>query len=698
MENTKDNTNIWIDIDKASEMIGLSSQTLKRKCRQGEFVFKIVKKGKVAHYFILLKSMPDFAQDKYLGDTAVDLKYSEVPSWAKLQAEKYVRILDASAGLKGKELKKFIDNWNNNDEEEFTTSYPSLIKMRRRYFRYGVAGLISKHGQHLVGSCVPDDYFEYFKTLYLIEGGPSLRSCRDLTLGYAVRELGADRNNFPSFMAFKRRLDKEIPEQSIFLARNGQAAWNKKYNNYIDRDYSTITCNQVWVSDHAQIDVACYDENNKVVFPWVTVWRDYKSGKWLGWILQTGNPNSDLIFQAFYYAAEEFGLPKDVIIDNGKDYRSKDFAGGRKGFKIDTDKNKTSAMLKELNVNVHFALPYNAQTKPVERDFLKIKELLSKHCVGYRGGNVVERPEKLNKEIKNGKIMQFEEFKKLFDDFIINILNKKPSQGKNLLGKCPDELFYEEYKEKVVTSKDALKLFCMRTSKDYTVRRNGIKDSTLGITYWSDWMINKTGLRVYLRRDINNYKEAWAFKSDNDEFVGTVEVADSVAALYADKISKEEFKEAMARKKRNLKTAVAYIKQDKTISLTEKCENYKAAYRSVEREFKKNVKVTKIANTNMDKAIQKKKEMDEFGHADLSEFLLAAELEKKNREEEPVFYFWETDRRLAEEEKKYKEEMEQAKNKKEKDTKIVIKDTEKNKNCYLFKTDKLLAEGKVGIG
>ena len=358
MENTKNNTNIWIDIDKASETIGLSSQTLKRKCRKGEFVFKIVKKGKVAHYFVLLKSMPEFAQDKYLGDTAVYLKYSEVPSWAKLQAEKYVRILDASAGLKGKELKEFIDNWNNNDEEEFTTSYPSLIKMRRRYFRYGVAGLISKHGQHLVGSCVPDDYFEYFKTLYLIEGGPSLRSCRDLTLGYAVRELGADRNNFPSFMAFKRRLDKEIPEQSIYLARNGQAAWNRKYNNFIDRDYSTITCNQVWVSDHAQIDVACYDEKNKVVFPWVTVWRDYKSGKWLGWILQTGNPNSDLIFQSFYYAVEEFGLPKDVIIDNGKDYRSKDFAGGRKDFKIETNKNKTSAMLKELNVNVHFALPY----------------------------------------------------------------------------------------------------------------------------------------------------------------------------------------------------------------------------------------------------------------------------------------------------------------------------------------------------
>ena len=643
MENTKNNTNIWIDIDKASETIGLSSQTLKRKCRKGEFVFKIVKKGKVAHYFVLLKSMPEFAQDKYLGDTAVYLKYSEVPSWAKLQAEKYVRILDASAGLKGKELKEFIDNWNNNgwgtlpgckkffldiinSWEEFTTSYPSLIKMRRRYFRYGVAGLISKHGQHLVGSCVPDDYFEYFKTLYLIEGGPSLRSCRDLTLGYAVRELGADRNNFPSFMAFKRRLDKEIPEQSIYLARNGQAAWNRKYNNFIDRDYSTITCNQVWVSDHAQIDVACYDEKNKVVFPWVTVWRDYKSGKWLGWILQTGNPNSDLIFQSFYYAVEEFGLPKDVIIDNGKDYRSKDFAGGRKDFKIETNKNKTSAMLKELNVNVHFALPYNAQTKPVERDFLKIKELLSKHCVGYRGGNVVERPEKLAKEIKDGKIMKFEDFKELFDKTIINILNKRPSNGKNLNGRCPDDLFYEEYKEKIVTSKDALKLFCSRTSNTYTISKNGVKDGKLQTTYWADWMIHKKGMKVYLRRDIKNYKEAWVFNAKNDEFIGKAEAFKSVAALYAPEVSKEAFEAAMATKKRNIKVAKSYIKQNKEISAEEKYKNYETAYQSVEREYKKPVKVSRIVNTSMDKAIQKNKDMESYGKADLSIFLPEKEI------------------------------------------------------------------------
>ena len=144
-------------------------------------------------------------------------------------------------------------------------------------------------------------------------------------------------------------------------------------------------------------------------------------------------------------------------------------------------------MLAELNIDVHFALPYNAQTKPIERDFLKVKSLLSKHCVGYRGGNVVERPEKLTEEIKKGKILPFEKFKEIFDDFILHVLNKRPSQGKNLNGLSPDQLFDNEYTEKTTPSKDALKLFCMRTSNTYTIGRNGINDRKLGIFYWADF-------------------------------------------------------------------------------------------------------------------------------------------------------------------------------------------------------------------
>ena len=112
------------------------------------------------------------------------------------------------------------------------------------------------------------------------------------------------------------------------MARFGNAAWNKKYASYIPRDYSNLRAGSCWVSDHAQIDVAV-NFNGSVCFPWVTVFRDVKTSKWLGWFLHADAPNSDHIFQAFYYGVQHFGLPDDIYLDNGKDYRCKDFAGGR---------------------------------------------------------------------------------------------------------------------------------------------------------------------------------------------------------------------------------------------------------------------------------------------------------------------------------------------------------------------------------
>lgn len=640
LEKTKDIPE-WIDIETVASLYAVTAKTIRQKCCEKVFEYRIIKDGKKSVYQIAFDSLPQHIQNNYLVENTNEIentKYSDAPEWAKLQAEKYIEILELSKDLKGKELKEFIKKWNCNNPDN-PTSYPSLMRMRVRYKKGGLTALLSQYKTKV--SKIESEYYEYFKNLYLVQGAPSVQSCWEQTFGYAMRKSKVDSFSFPGPNAFIRRLKKEIPISSLVYARKGERAWNKKLGYYIDRDYSMLTCGEVWVSDHAQIDVACLNEyGDKVVFPWVTAWRDYKSGKWLGWILQSGHPNSDFIFQSFYYAALEYGLPKDVIIDNGKDYRCKDFAGKSSKFKITSDKPKTTAMLNEIGVGVHFALPYNAQTKPIERDFLKIKELLSKHCTTYRGGNIVERPEILAENIKKGKILDFNRFKTIFDSYILDVLNKRPSSGKNLKGLSPDELFKEEFKEKIVTSKEALKLFCMRISKPYKIVRNGIKDREFGITYWSEWMVSRIGITVYLRRDINNYKEAWVFRADNDEFIGKTVAVEAVAALHADKISKEEFKTALANKKNSLKITKSYLQNLKEIPLSEQYENYKAAYAQVEKTC--NPKITKLANSNMDKAIRKAKEMDEIKRFDMSVFL--------NREEakEEELYLFETDRILAE--------------------------------------------------
>jgi hypothetical protein len=301
-----------------------------------------------------------------------------------------------------------------------------------------------------------------------------------------------------------------------------------------------------------------------------------------------------------------FGLPNDVYLDNGKDFRCKDFATGRKkqSVKIVHNGTKKSSLLTNLGINVHFALPYNAQAKPVERDFLKIKNYLSKHCVGYRGGNVVERPEKLKYEIKNEKITGFDEFKTLFDDFILNVLNKMPSNGKVLQGKSPDELWSEEFIVKKIISKDALKLFCMRTSKDISIGRNGVFDSQLQITYWAEWMIGFKGKKVFLRRDVNAYQEAWVFDSTSEEFLGEANANQASSFLAQTPVEKSEYKKAIEQKKKEKKALQEYIKCKFSPANSEIAANFKNALET--KTVEKKPKISKISNTKMDEVVKQK--------------------------------------------------------------------------------------------
>ena len=77
------------------------------------------------------------------------------------------------------------------------------------------------------------------------------------------------------------------------------------------------------------------------------------------------------------------------------------------------------------------------------------------------------------------------------------------------------------------------------------------------------------------------------------------------------------------------------------IPLEEQCNNYKLAYAKKEKKTKP--KVTIIANTPMDKAIRKNKDMEAFGKNDLTMFMP----EQKPKEED--LYLFETDLILEDE-------------------------------------------------
>lgn len=607
MNNTPE---IWLNIEEVCKLSNSKKETIRRKCKSGEYKARFEIEGRKKNYEILLSSLPiKYIQkyNSYLQPVAVEDKsledYSNAPKWMRAKAEKYLELFDLTKNMTYQEKVDFLADWSVKYPEKHTT-YPSLSLALRKYNQGGIAALLSNYGVHRRGrSKLDENCFEYFKSIYLREGAPSAETSWNITLGFAKQQ-GINLENFPTSKTFIRRLRAEVPEQAIFMARHGDASWNKKYANYVPRDYSELNAGVCWISDHAQIDVAV-SFNGTVCFPWVTVFRDAKTSKWLGWFLHADSPNSDHIFQAFYYGVLNFGIPEDVYLDNGKDYRCKDFAGGRTRVIKVKHKNNGGSLIQNLGINIHFALPYNAQTKPVERDFLKIKEFLSKGFVGYRGGKITERPEKLKNEIKNEQIMQFDDFKKLFDRFIEEYLNKRPSKGKVLQGRCPDELWAEEFTKKKVISKDALKLFCMRTTNNVTIKRNGIFDSQLQISYWAEWMITEKGRKVYIRRDINAYQEAWVFDAQTDEYLGKGNANQPASFLANTDIEKSEYQKQVAIKNKEKKILKSYIKTKYNPTNEDIIENLINSLDKVD--FKSNATVSKISNTKMDKVVKEEK-------------------------------------------------------------------------------------------
>lgn len=550
--------------------------------------------------------------------------YSSAPEWARKKADKYLQILKASDGMKGGELRDFVSTWNHK-HRDFKTSYESVLVARKDYAEQGIAGLLARYGKTSGRTSIKDAWFEYFKSVYLKEGAPSLYSCWINTFGYMrINEPDSEINGFPSPASFLRRLEREIPKDSIYLSRHGREAWNRKYGNFIDRDYSNLKPGECIVGDHAQVDVAVMLPNGKICFPWVTTWRDLKSGKWLGWLFHHEPPNSDHVFQSFYYAVKEWGLPSDIYIDNGRDYRCRDFAGGRKFYKLSLDEIKTTSMVSLLGITPHFSLPRCAQSKTIERDFLKNKEWFSKHMQGYRGGHIKERPERLKLEIKSGHLLTWDEYEQLMDSFIVNVLNKTPSQGKVLHGRSPDEMWEIEHRETKRVSLDALRLFCARTSKSLTIGRNGVLDGEIGFRYWAEWMAGLKGTKVYLRRDVKSYQEAWVFRAQDDEYLGKAYIAETVPALCRTDIEKAKLKDLMARKKQAEKITKTFIEIKDVPSPSEIVTHMAAGVQAVnklrgyEPREREEVKTTEISNTALDKAIQREQEMLKEGTYDLS--------------------------------------------------------------------------------
>ena len=557
---------IWISSTDAAPLLGISERQVRRNISMWEYRWNEKNGRKVLE--INVRSLPKEASDKYVIQNLPELAevstapaedidsvmnaYQKSNGRAKKNYDKWTLILLKCDGITGtRELGRFVDEWNK-AHPEMKTSIKSIYRQRANVEESGKIALINQ--REVMQSTVKDAWFDDFKGAYLTANKISVFSSWMIALGKAI-ERGdiKNQNEFPSKSAFVRRLNREVAPDVIYYAREGKKKYYDNKGYHLDRDYSDLKAGQVWVGDTRTWDVFVkVPGQEKPATCYITLFMDFKTYMPMGWCLHHSAPGTENTLRAMRHGIARYGLPEEIYVDNGREYRNKDFSGQSRGHQIVENEQYAESMASRLGIKMHFAIVRNARAKIIERNFLIVKNGFDRLFNSFKGGNVVEKPEPLKGVLKKGDFVTWDEFAELADNYLREVFPGIPCQGKHHAGKTRAELWNEGIAQREPmrrVSNETLSMLVSRTEKG-RITHMGFHLAALDSWYWAEWMPVWKGRDVIFRYDPDDMRTAWCYDADK-KLIGECTLQQAVGAMVKDDdaIGKAQIAEGVARKR-----------------------------------------------------------------------------------------------------------------------------------------------------
>jgi hypothetical protein len=230
---------------------------------------------------------------------------------------------------------------------------------------------------------------------------------------------------YPSLKTVSRYIkyimDSRGAESARYLAANGTREWRNKMMLKGKRDATTLEVMELLVGDEHTFDLwVQYTAPNgkvKAVRPVLVAWMDMRSRDILGDVICV-KANGDTLKESLVKVIYTAGVPKRLLIDNGKDYTKEELTGqSRKKRNIEFDFDaETVGFYQSIGIQgVDRALPYQAWVKAVERFFGTVCQRFSKWFDSYTGTltgskTYAKRKKDIDGMLERGELMTMEEF------------------------------------------------------------------------------------------------------------------------------------------------------------------------------------------------------------------------------------------------------------------------------------------------
>lgn len=567
----------YLTVKEVAEIKGCSVQYIKKIVLNGEIKSEIsTNQNNRKKYLIPIKELTPQEQIKYYKQKGLSIPDDLIPK-SRVKPERQHKTLEEFSAEQREDIAFWIRIINAWDEycsksklqkvaatEKFVQiqqvtnpdiniSKGILYRKKAALKADDLAGLIDNRGSWKKGkSTIPEDVWQCFLSFYLDEAQHPIKACYEYTEIWMKQE-APQFLPLPSYAAFYRKIQTDIPKPVEVLGRQGEKAFRDRCAPYIKRTYEGMVSNEWWIADNHTFDVQTKGEDGKLHRLYLTAFFDARSGIFTGCYV-TSAPSSQATLIALRKGILKYGIPDNIYVDNGREFLTFDVGGlGHRTKKSQKDKFAPPPVFERLGVKMTNAIVRNAKAKIIERRFRDVKDRLSRLFPTYTGGNVVEKPERLKKVIKDSDNIPTDyEFTQAVEDILTYYFNEQPYSGavSSDSGKSRMQVYKENLSVKRVAAEEDLNLMLMRSTRSQKVGRRGVHIKIAGeqLDYFNDELIlNHIGESVYCRYDPENIAQVRIYDL-NDNYIMTAPTDNEAVLEYG--ASKDAVALALAKVKK----------------------------------------------------------------------------------------------------------------------------------------------------
>jgi hypothetical protein len=201
----------------------------------------------------------------------------------------------------------------------------------------------------------------------------------------------------PSYETIRSFLEN-LPGAVTTLALKGRREYDEIFAPYIRRGYTDFEAGEILVSDHAHHDVLVQndlfdDKDRQHMRLDFTGLIDMRSRKVTGYAWsQAGSSRS--IVTTLRHSIQNFGPPRTLYTDNGKDYQKVGKGAHSSAWNVAEIPPEAMGVLARLGISVDYCIKFHPQSKLIERFNNTMHQRFDRRWKTYTGPTPEQRPDR----------------------------------------------------------------------------------------------------------------------------------------------------------------------------------------------------------------------------------------------------------------------------------------------------------------